>query len=189
MHLTRRICEISFRIFWAWSKTRKSRKPQKVIFRCFLFRVFVYDIGYIRKLGRWKLRKCFPRFPRNPSFRIATFDRTSRRVGEWVSETDGKRECPSVTEGASQWASERVKSVSYVSLINLLCSLFLVSSGFFLNKYGFSHQTGYLEIRTQQISVRVSNLLYRAFINSEIILTVFFPYESVEKVCKLLPQR
>ena len=33
-------------------RPRKSQKPRKVIFRCLLFRVFVYDIEYIRKLRR-----------------------------------------------------------------------------------------------------------------------------------------
>ena len=42
-----------------------------------------------------------------------------------------------MTEGESERADERVKLVSYVSLINLLCSLFLVSGSFFLDKYGF----------------------------------------------------
>ena len=90
---------------------------------------------------------------------------------EWVrvSETEGKSEC-----------SELVKPVSYVSLINLMCSLFLASGSFFLNKYGFSYKLDqYLEIRTKQISVRVSNLSYRTSINSEIILTFFFPYEKI----------
>ena len=41
----------------------------------------------------------------------------------------------------SDGGSERAKPVSYVSLINLLCSLFLVSGSLFLNKYGFSHKS------------------------------------------------
>ena len=77
-------------------------------------------------------------------------------------------------------ASELVKPVSYVSLINLMCSLSLVSGSFFLNKYGFSHKSDqYLEIRTRRISARVSNLSYRTSINSEIILTFFFSYEKI----------
>ena len=81
-----------------------------------------------------------------------------------------------MTEGAS----ELVELASYVSLINLKCPLFLVSGSFFLNKYGFSHKSDqYLEIRIERISVRVSNLSYRTSINSEIILTFFFPYETI----------
>ena len=85
-------------------------------FRCFLFRVFVWGTGYIRKLGRWKLGKYFPRFPRNPSFRIATFDWTFKRVSKtWRRErvfvSEGGR------EGGREGEKERVKPVSYVSLI------------------------------------------------------------------------
>ena len=52
------------------------------------------------------------------------------------------------------------------------------------------NQTEYLEIRTKQVSVRVSNVSYRTFMNSEIILTFFFPYESLKKYANYgLPQR
>ena len=35
-----------------------------------------------RKMKAWKIFSEVPRFPRNPSFRIATFDRTFKRVAE-----------------------------------------------------------------------------------------------------------
>ena len=57
-------------------------ETSKSDFPMFPFPSFRLRHGVYSKIRKMKLGKYFPRFPRNSSFRIATFERIFRRVGE-----------------------------------------------------------------------------------------------------------